>query len=165
MSKTAGWTCIIGRSETAYYNEGVLVTEDNIPADIKAAVHKKALQCTVQREIQAGKGAKIPKGAAGLSPGDVARSYSCTKGKEGNVYRRAGSPARVQPTTIPKEVRDLITCQIAAQAYHEPESIGKTRSQTQYTCKGGLLSKATTVSEDQVAAENKRGRKCSPKKA
>lgn len=150
-----GWSCVQGRGvNIAYSHNGTIFPEDRVPQEVKDAIYADSLKCKEQRVIQAG--------AAGKKLTDTAKEYQCEKKPgDGEFYRHKGR--LVDYEAIPKEIRDLITCKASAQAYHEPEKIGKTRSQTQYICKGGLFGKDKVVSEDEAQKQKAKGRKCSPK--
>jgi len=158
-----GYECILGRgSEVTYTLNGKPVLGDKVPPRIKQALVEKALKCKAQRVIIAGPGAREEaKTTKKLSPKKTAAEYTCTGDKGSNKYTHLGVPVPV--TAIPDEVKNLITCKLAAKAYYDPGSIGKTRSETQFICSGGLLGKRTIVSAEKVAAEEAKGRKCSPK--
>jgi len=151
-----GWTCVQGRGvNVAYSHHNKIIPEDKVPQEVKNAIYANTIECKEQRVIQAG--------SVGKKLTDTAKEYQCEK-KAGDVefYRHNGRLVEVKD--IPPEIRDLITCKAAAQAFHEPHTIGKTRSQTQYLCKGGLLGKDKVVSEaEKDKEEKKKGRKCSPK--
>jgi len=160
------YTCIQSRGREAYYHKGKLVGVERVPGHILSS-----LSCPIAREIQAGSGAKVPKGGRARSPQEEAKKYSCVKSKEGSVYTEAGR-GYVSISDIPGEVRKLITCKAAMQAVQKPESIGKTRAGTaliagkplpkvNYLCVDAK-GKKKTVYEKNVPAEEKKGKKCSP---
>jgi hypothetical protein len=155
-----------GSVTEAYYHNNKVVLESAIPQEVRKAHAEGRLECREERFVAAGPEAVLP---GKESPKTAAARLKCVRsGGDGTEYFYRGSQRRVDASEIPRQVRNLITCEVSAQAYHSPESIGKTRSQTValYECKGkGLLGRATTVSgEEQRAAEERKGKRCSPKK-
>ena len=160
-----GWTCVSGANgNTAYMHNGEYKPVNEVPSKILKALREKSLTCSIQTMIRAGPGAKLPGQQKKVSPKEAASQYKCVKEDGQNIYRQPGL-GEVRESMIPREVRDLITCKEAANAYYNPESTGKTRSQTLYFCKGAWYkSDKKHVPEDQIPVETKKGRKCTPEK-
>lgn len=119
------WTCVKGPGGGIGYTMNGKATTKKPDADGIAALS----QCSPQRHIQAGKGAVLPTSPK-LSPRSESKGYACVKTGKGTSYYKIGSPNPIPASSIDAEVRKLITCQAAAQAFHDPHTIGKTRSKT-----------------------------------
>lgn len=166
------WNCRLLNQGIEFRQNGKIIKEEDVPTYIREALSSFRLPCedlttkppSSKPSSKPSSNSKKPSSKPNSKPPSSSSSKKRSPEKSPKRSPKRTPKKSPEKPTGCREINGILECKDSKQAYEQPETLGKTRSQTLYKCKGGFFSRTVTVTEDKVDEQRRKGKKCTPRK-